>query len=106
MPASPQVDRGRDLCQPLDVLGPDETLKADSDQLRGTVEQSLADEVTAAVSADDAKLMKFFGLYQQEDRDIRDERRRQKLEPAYSFMARVRLPGGVCSPSQWLKLGE
>ena len=48
--------------------------------------------------------MKFFGIYQQDDRDIRDERRRQKLEPAYSFMARVRLPGGVCSPSQWLKL--
>src|SRR3954447_19104685 len=106
MPASPQVDRSRDLSQPLDVLGPDETLKADSDQLRGTVEQSLADEVTAAVTPDDAKLMKFFGLYQQDDRDIRDERRRQKLEPAYSFMARVRLPGGVCSPSQWLKLDE
>jgi sulfite reductase (NADPH) hemoprotein beta-component len=100
------VDRSRDVSQPLDVLGPDETLKADSDQLRGTVEQSLADEITAAVSADDAKLIKFFGIYQQDDRDVRDERRRQKLEPAYTFMARVRLPGGVCSPSQWLKLDE
>ena len=48
--------------------------------------------------------MKFFGIYQQDDRDIRDERRRQKLESAFSFMARVRLPGGVCSPAQWLKL--
>ena len=102
----PLTDRSRDVSQPLDKLGPDETLKADSDQLRGTIEQSLADEITAAVAADDAKLMKFFGLYQQDDRDVRDERRRQKLEPAHSFMARVRLPGGVCSPSQWGKLDE
>jgi sulfite reductase (NADPH) hemoprotein beta-component len=106
MPANAETDRSRDVSQPLDQLGPDETLKASSDQLRGTIEHSLADEVTAAVAASDAKLMKFFGIYQQDDRDIRDERRRQKLEPAYSFMARVRLPGGVCSPSQWLKLDE
>src|SRR3546814_534971 len=50
--------------------------------------------------------MKFHGIYQQDDRDIRDERRRQKLEPAYSFMVRVRLPGGICSPEQWLKIDE
>ncbi|MEA2143512.1 MAG: sulfite reductase hemoprotein beta-component [Solirubrobacteraceae bacterium] len=106
MDAHTQPDRSRDLSQPLDALGPDETLKADSDQLRGTIEESLVDEVTAAVTADDAKLMKFFGIYQQDDRDIRDERRRQKLEPAFSFMARLRLAGGVCSPSQWLKLDE
>jgi len=106
MDARTLPDRSRDLSQPLDELGPDETLKADSDSLRGTITESLVDEITAAVTADDAKLMKFFGIYQQDDRDIRDERRRQKLEPAYSFMARVRLPGGVCSASQWLKLEE
>jgi sulfite reductase (NADPH) hemoprotein beta-component len=106
MDANTETDRSRDVSQPLDQLGPDETLKADSDQLRGTIGESLADEVTAAVTADDAKLMKFFGIYQQDDRDIRDERRRQKLEAAFFFMARVRLPGGVCSPSQWLMLDE
>jgi sulfite reductase (NADPH) hemoprotein beta-component len=104
MDVKTQPDRSRDVSQPLDKLGPDETLKANSDYLRGTITQSLADEVTAAVTASDAKLMKFFGIYQQDDRDIRDERRRQKLEAAFSFMARVRLPGGVCSSSQWLKL--
>ena len=52
------------------------------------------------------KLMKFHGIYQQDDRDIRDERRRQKLEPALTFMVRVRLPGGVCTPGQWLKIDE
>jgi len=101
-----EIDRSRDLSQPLDRLGPDETMKANSDQLRGTIAAGLVEELTAAVPGDDIKLMKFHGLYQQDDRDIRDERRRQKLEPAYTFMARVRLPGGVCSPSQWLKLDE
>ena len=106
MDAKTQPDRSRDVSQPLDKLGPDETLKANSDYLRGTIKQSLADEITSAVTASDAKLMKFFGIYQQDDRDIRDERRRQKLESAFSFMARVRLPGGVCTPGQWLKLDD
>jgi len=100
------VDRSRDISQPLERLGPDETLKANSDYLRGTIAQGLEAELTAAVPGDDTKLMKFHGVYQQDDRDIRDERRRQKLEPAYRFMARVRLPGGVLSPGQWLKLDE
>ncbi|HZZ59728.1 MAG TPA: NADPH-dependent assimilatory sulfite reductase hemoprotein subunit [Roseiarcus sp.] len=104
--SSPGVDRSRDLSQPLDRLGPDERLKADSDQLRGTISDGLVAELTAAVPGDDIKLMKFHGLYQQDDRDIRDERRRQKLEPAYRFMVRVRLPGGVLSSGQWLKLDE
>lgn len=101
-----EKDRSRDVSQPLDRLGPDETLKANSDQLRGTIAAGLDAELTAAVPGDDIKLMKFHGIYQQDDRDIRDERRRQKLEPAYRFMARVRLPGGVLSPAQWLKLDE
>lgn len=98
------TDRSRDLSQPLDKLGPDETLKASSDQLRGTISLSLLDRLTGAVTAADTKLMKFQGIYQQDDRDLRDERRRQKLEPAYQFMARVRLPGGVCTSEQWLAL--
>ena len=102
----PTPDRSRDLSQPLEKFGPDETLKAQSDQLRGTIAQGLLDEITAAVSGSDTKLMKFHGLYQQDDRDIRDERRHQKLEPAYAFMVRIRLPGGVCTPTQWLKLDE
>ncbi len=101
-----QPDRSRDVSQPLDKLGPDETLKANSNQLRGTITKSLFDPITGSVVANDTKLMKFHGIYQQDDRDIRDERRRQKLEPAFTFMVRVRLPGGVLSSSQWLKLDE
>jgi len=100
------VDRSTDLSQPLENLGPDETLKYNSDYLRGTIDYSLIDRITGSVKFEDNKLMKFHGIYQQDDRDIRDERRRQKLEPAYSFMVRVRLPAGVCTPEQWLKIDE
>jgi sulfite reductase (NADPH) hemoprotein beta-component len=98
------LDRSADISQPLDRLSTDETLKAQSDQLRGTIILSLLDRITGAVTPDDTKLMKFQGIYQQDDRDLRDERRRQKLEPAYQFMVRVRLAGGVCTPAQWQKL--
>jgi sulfite reductase (NADPH) hemoprotein beta-component len=100
------VDRSFDLSQPLEKLGPDETLKMHSDYLRGTIDHSLLDRISGGVVFEDNKLMKFHGIYQQDDRDIRDERRRQKLEPAYTFMVRVRLPGGVCTPEQWLKIDE
>src|SRR5579864_3723644 len=98
------IDRSTDLSQPLDKLGPDESLKFNSDHLRGHIALDLLDQITAGVSFESNKLMKFHGIYQQDDRDIRDERRRQKLEPAYTFMVRVRLPGGVCTSEQWLKM--
>jgi sulfite reductase (NADPH) hemoprotein beta-component len=100
-------DRSRDISQPLDKLSPDEGMKARSDYLRGTIKEGLLDAITGAVSGEsNDKLMKFHGIYVQDDRDLRDERRRQKLEPAYQFMIRLRLPGGVCSARQWQKLDE
>jgi sulfite reductase (NADPH) hemoprotein beta-component len=98
------IDRGKDLSQPLDRLSADERLKKASNYLRGTIATGLLDRITGAVATDDTRLMKIHGMYQQDDRDLRDERRRQKLEPAFRFMIRVRLPGGVCTPGQWLKL--
>ncbi|HRO59051.1 MAG TPA: assimilatory sulfite reductase (NADPH) hemoprotein subunit [Burkholderiaceae bacterium] len=100
------VDRSCDISQPLEKLHPDERMKAASNYLRGTIIDSLVDPVTGAVVETDTKLMKFHGIYQQDDRDLRDERRRQKLEPAWQFMIRVRLAGGVCTPAQWSKLSE
>lgn len=79
-----------------------ERVKADSHLLRGTIASGLLDPITGAIAEDDTKLLKFHGTYQQDDRDLRDERRRQKLEPAYAFMIRARLPGGVVTPAQWL----
>ena len=79
-----------------------ERIKAASNYLRGTIAEGLADPVTGAISDDDNKLLKFHGSYLQDDRDLREERRQQKLEPAYAFMLRARLPGGVVTPAQWL----
>lgn len=81
-----------------------EHIKAESRLLRGTLTESLNDDITGGLRADDQPLLKFHGSYQQDDRDVREERRLQKLEPAYDFMIRTRLPGGVCTPEQWLAL--
>ncbi len=90
------VDRSHDLSQSLDRLSADERMKAASDYLRGTIAEGLLDRITGAVpSPDDVKLMKFHGIYQQDDRDLRDERRRQKLEPAYQYYA-ARPGSGWC----------
>ena len=86
------------------ATSPVEKIKAASRRLRGTLVESLADPVTGALRDDDQHLIKFHGTYQQDDRDQREERRLAKLEPAYSFMIRTRLPGGVCRPAQWLVL--
>ena len=81
-----------------------EDIKTGSRALRGPLLDGLADPVTGSLSFEDQRLVKFHGSYQQDDRDIRDERRRQKLEPAHQFMIRIRAPGGVFTPEQWLKL--
>jgi sulfite reductase (NADPH) hemoprotein beta-component len=83
-----------------------EDMKAASNFLRGTIEEGLADTTTGAISASDQQLTKFHGTYMQDDRDLRDERKAQGLEPAYSFMIRCRLPGGVATPKQWLQMDE
>lgn len=98
------ASRKNDLSSPVERLHSNEQLKLRSRYLRGTLEQSLADPVSASIAADDALLTKFFGVYQQDDRDQREERRVSRLEPLYQFMVRVRLPGGVCTAEQWLAL--
>lgn len=81
-----------------------EHIKKRSNYLRGTLVESLADPATGALAEDDTQLSKFHGFYQQDDRDVRADRTRRKLEPAYQFMVRVRLPGGIATPAQWLAL--
>ena len=81
-----------------------EGIKIASNYLRGTIAEGLADVTTGSMSADDQQLLKFHGTYQQDDRDLRAERRKHKLEKAYSFMIRIRVPGGVATPEQWLEV--
>ena len=87
-------------------LADNERLKAESRHLRGTIEQDLKDPLTGGFTADNFQLIRFHGMYQQDDRDIRAERTKQKLEPLHNVMLRARLPGGVCNPEQWLAIDK
>lgn len=87
-----------------DILSEVEKLKYDSNYLRGTLLESLTDPITGAISPGDTQISKFHGMYQQWDRDIDKERKSQKLEPAFSFLIRLRVPGGVVTPAQWLTM--
>ncbi|KXJ95235.1 hypothetical protein Micbo1qcDRAFT_130741 [Microdochium bolleyi] len=83
-----------------------EDIKLASNFLRGTIVEGLNDTTTGAISAADQQLTKFHGTYMQDDRDIRDERKAQGLEPAYSFMIRCRLAGGISTPKQWIQMDD
>ncbi|MEI7954342.1 MAG: NADPH-dependent assimilatory sulfite reductase hemoprotein subunit [Verrucomicrobiota bacterium] len=85
-------------------LSANEGIKINSNYLRGTISEGLADASNGVISADDQQLLKFHGAYQQDDRDLRADRRKQKLEKAYSFLVRIRVPGGVVSAAQWLEV--
>ncbi|CCE82819.1 Piso0_002569 [Millerozyma farinosa CBS 7064] len=83
-----------------------EDMKIQSNYLRGTIVEGLADQSTGSISAVDQQLTKFHGIYMQDDRDVREERKSEGLEPAYAFMVRVRLPGGIATPKQYLRMNE
>jgi sulfite reductase (NADPH) hemoprotein beta-component len=88
------------------LLSEVEKIKYDSNYLRGTLVESLADPITGSIAFGDTQISKFHGMYQQTDRDLEKERKRQKLEPAYSFLIRVRIPGGVVTAKQWLQMDD
>ena len=85
-------------------LAANEGIKDRSDYLRGTIAEGLSDLSTGGISTDDQQLLKFHGSYQQDDRDARSARRTHKLEKAFSFMIRIRVPGGVSTPEQWIEV--
>ena len=83
-------------------LSPNERIKANSNLLRGTIAEGLTQTETGGLADDDTQLTKFHGFYQQDDRDLRAERGKQRMEKAFSFMVRMRVPAGILSPAQWL----
>ena len=83
-----------------------ERIKVNSDGLRGTIIESLHDEIAGSIREDDQAVIKFHGMYQQDDRDLRAERADSKLDRLYSFMIRLRLPGGFLKPEQWVAVHE
>lgn len=87
-------------------LSDNERLKGESNFLRGTITEDLQDNLTGGFTADNFQLIRFHGMYQQDDRDIRPERGKQKLEPLHNVMLRARLPGGIITPEQWLAVDK
>jgi len=87
-------------------LSANEGIKENSDFLRGTISESLLDDSTGSIPASDAQLTKFHGTYLQDDRDKRMSLIKEKKEKAFSFMIRVRVPGGVCTPKQWIGIDD
>ncbi|HET9148251.1 MAG TPA: NADPH-dependent assimilatory sulfite reductase hemoprotein subunit, partial [Acetobacteraceae bacterium] len=90
----------------LTKLSRNEELKARSRFLRGTLSESLDEQAFGSVSEDDGQLIKFHGIYLQDDRDLRPERAKRLLDRAYMFMARLRVPGGVLSARQYLMMDK
>jgi len=90
----------------LSKLPADDVIKTESNFLRGTIAEGLADTSTGALSLRDTKLTKFHGIYQQDDRDIREARRKAGKEKDYSFMIRVRVPGGRATSDQFLAMDD
>ncbi|WP_139685864.1 assimilatory sulfite reductase (NADPH) hemoprotein subunit [Vibrio tasmaniensis] len=103
---SKQVIEQEVLGQVLGPLADNERLKRESKNLRGTIEQDLQDRITGGFTADNFQLIRFHGMYQQDDRDIRNERTKQKLEPLHNVMLRARMPGGIITPKQWLAIDK
>ncbi|CAM8276845.1 assimilatory sulfite reductase (NADPH) hemoprotein subunit [Morganella morganii] len=87
-------------------LSDSERMKRDSNYLRGTIKEDLSNGLTGGFEGDNFLLIRFHGMYQQDDRDIRAERTEQKLEPRHAMMLRCRLPGGVITPEQWLRIDK
>ena len=87
-------------------LAANEHIKIASGYLRGTLADGLLKHATGAISEDDGQLVKFHGMYLQDDRDLRPERTKKKLDKAYAFMIRLRIAGGVITAKQWLILDD
>jgi len=82
----------------------DDDVKTESNYLRGHILRSLADTSTGKILPEDAKLTKFHGIYQQDDRDIRSGLEDNGEERAYGFMIRIGIPGGANTPNQLLRM--
>ncbi|MFT5757332.1 MAG: sulfite reductase (NADPH) hemoprotein beta-component [Alteromonadaceae bacterium] len=87
-------------------LSDNERMKEDSNFLRGTIAEDLQDRMTGGFTSDNSQLIRVHGMYQQDDRDIRAERQKQKLEPLHNVMLRARMPGGIIKPEQWLAIDK
>ncbi|PIT41365.1 assimilatory sulfite reductase (NADPH) hemoprotein subunit [Snodgrassella alvi] len=91
---------------PVAPLSDNERLKGESNYLYGEIAADLNDGITGGFNGDDFQLIRFHGMYEQDDRDVRAQRQAAKLEPLKNVMMRCRLPGGIITPQQWLGIDE
>ena len=87
------------------ALVAEEAIKLASNHLRGTLLEDLGDE-SPNLTGHSEHLLKFHGIYAQDDRDVRRERTLAGEQLRYIFMIRVAIPGGRLDPAQWLALDE
>jgi sulfite reductase (ferredoxin) len=85
----------------LERMSSAEQVKARSNRLRGTIRDELLDD-TPVFSDDAGVVLKFHGVYQQDDRDLRREARKLGLDKHHMMMIRTRIPGGVVTPDAYL----
>ncbi len=79
-----------------------EGIKLASEYLMGPLGTEVADASTTHITEDAGVVLKFHGSYQQDDRDLRLQRKREGQEKAFSFMVRTRIPGGRITAGQYL----
>jgi sulfite reductase (ferredoxin) len=89
----------------LDGFSKNETIKATSNHLRGLIKEELLED-TPAFGDDSEQLLKFHGIYQQDDRDRRKEARARGLDKHHQLMIRTRIPGGVVSADAYIAHDE
>jgi sulfite reductase (ferredoxin) len=85
----------------LDGMSEVERIKAASNALRGSIATELEDG-SAHFSDASGQILKFHGVYQQDDRDRRKEARRLGLDKHHMMMIRTRIPGGIVPPDAYL----
>lgn len=101
-----QLRQQQGIDSPVESRSKVEKIKLASKGLRGNVLEEINDDSLPAVSEDSIQLMKHFGMYQQDDRDIRAARRKQGLDRDHSFMVRTKVPGGRLTAEQYLVLDD
>jgi sulfite reductase (ferredoxin) len=89
----------------LDAISEVERVKAASNHLRGTIKEELTQD-TPSFRDQNAVILKFHGIYQQDDRDRRKEARLKGLDKHHMMMIRTRIPGGIVSPEGYLAHDE
>src|SRR5438874_12430180 len=87
------------------LRSPIEILKEGSNFLRGTIKETLESDASH-FSEDEYNLLKFHGVYQQDDRDLRKAARQSGAGKAWIMMVRAKIPGGVLSADQYLAFDD